>query len=24
MQRLYDLIRRHPTWVDCFWAVVLL
>ncbi|KPC88433.1 histidine kinase, partial [Streptomyces sp. NRRL WC-3753] len=24
MQRLYDFIRRHPTWVDCFWAVVLL
>ncbi|MFD4986679.1 sensor histidine kinase [Streptomyces sp. NPDC058374] len=24
MQRLYDLIRRHPTWVDSFWAVVLL
>ncbi|MEU4150982.1 sensor histidine kinase [Streptomyces sp. NPDC026659] len=24
MQRLYDFLRRHPTWVDCFWAVVLL
>lgn len=24
MQRLYDFIRRHPTGVDCFWAVVLL
>ncbi|MCX3060436.1 sensor histidine kinase [Streptomyces beihaiensis] len=24
MQRLYDFIRRHPTWVDSFWAVVLL
>ncbi|MET8769157.1 sensor histidine kinase [Streptomyces sp. NPDC004658] len=23
MQRLYDFLRRHPTWVDCFWAVVL-
>ncbi|MFE0447624.1 sensor histidine kinase [Streptomyces fungicidicus] len=23
MQRLYDFIRRHPTWVDGFWAVVL-
>lgn len=23
MQRLYDLLRRHPTWVDGFWAVVL-
>ncbi|MEV5988419.1 sensor histidine kinase [Streptomyces sp. NPDC052051] len=23
MQRLYDFIRRHPTWVDSFWAVVL-
>ncbi|MFI8824591.1 sensor histidine kinase [Streptomyces sp. NPDC053431] len=23
MQRLYDFIRRHPTGVDCFWAVVL-
>ncbi|MFH8619855.1 sensor histidine kinase [Streptomyces sp. NPDC017979] len=21
MQRLYDFIRRHPTGVDCFWAV---
>ncbi|WP_326766283.1 sensor histidine kinase [Streptomyces sp. NBC_01591] len=24
MQRLYDFIRRHPTGVDSFWAVVLL
>ncbi|MER8017930.1 sensor histidine kinase [Streptomyces griseoluteus] len=24
MQRLYDFLRRHPTGVDCFWAVVLL
>lgn len=24
MQRLYDFLRRHPTWVDSFWAVVLL
>ncbi|MDC0772800.1 sensor histidine kinase [Streptomyces sp. HD] len=24
MQRLYDFIRRHPTWVDSFWAVFLL
>ncbi|MER6346130.1 sensor histidine kinase [Streptomyces sp. NPDC001595] len=24
MQRLYDFIRRHPTWVDGFWAVILL
>ncbi|HEY9437622.1 MAG TPA: sensor histidine kinase [Streptomyces sp.] len=24
MQRLYDFIRRHPTGVDTFWAVVLL
>ncbi|MFE2045289.1 sensor histidine kinase [Streptomyces sp. NPDC059477] len=23
MQRLYDFIRRHPTWVDGFWAIVL-
>ncbi|GHH23942.1 sensor histidine kinase [Streptomyces rubradiris] len=23
MQRLYDFLRRHPTWVDTFWAVVL-
>src|SRR5690606_24572762 len=22
-QRLYDFLRRHPTWVDGFWAVVL-
>lgn len=22
MQRLYDFLRRHPTWVDGFWAVV--
>ncbi|MFJ8194888.1 sensor histidine kinase [Streptomyces sp. NPDC096094] len=24
MQRLYDFLRRHPTGVDCFWALVLL
>jgi signal transduction histidine kinase len=24
VQRLYDFLRRHPTWVDAFWAVVLL
>ncbi|MGV9314946.1 sensor histidine kinase [Streptomyces sp. NPDC003691] len=24
MQRLYDFLRRHPTGVDAFWAVVLL
>ncbi|MFJ9585908.1 sensor histidine kinase [Streptomyces acidicola] len=24
MQRLYDFLRRHPTWFDGFWAVVLL
>ncbi|WP_431962058.1 sensor histidine kinase [Actinacidiphila sp. bgisy160] len=24
MQRLYDFLRRHPTWVDTFWALVLL
>ncbi|MGW0963731.1 sensor histidine kinase [Streptomyces gelaticus] len=24
MQRLYDFLRRHPTGVDTFWAVVLL
>ncbi|MFI6937210.1 sensor histidine kinase [Streptomyces sp. NPDC050287] len=24
MQRLYDFLRRHPTWVDIVWAVVLL
>ncbi|MEU9339314.1 sensor histidine kinase [Streptomyces sp. NPDC048290] len=24
MQRLYDFIRRHPTWVDGFWAFVLI
>jgi signal transduction histidine kinase len=24
VQRLYDFLRRHPTWVDTFWAVVLL
>ncbi|WP_425832351.1 sensor histidine kinase [Streptomyces fractus] len=24
MQRVYDFIRRHPTWVDGFWAVILL
>ncbi|GAA3821211.1 sensor histidine kinase [Streptomyces phyllanthi] len=24
MQRLYDFLRRHPTWVDSFWAVFLL
>ncbi|WP_053754961.1 sensor histidine kinase [Streptomyces sp. MMG1533] len=23
MQRLYDFLRRHPTWVDSFWAVFL-
>ncbi|MGY0017741.1 sensor histidine kinase [Streptomyces sp. cg35] len=23
MQRLYDFLRRHPTWVDGFWAVIL-
>ena len=23
MQRLYDFLRRHPTGVDSFWAVVL-
>ncbi|MGP4011726.1 sensor histidine kinase [Streptomyces sp. 4N124] len=23
MQRLYDFLRRHPTWVDSFWAVLL-
>ncbi|MEU6508851.1 sensor histidine kinase [Streptomyces sp. NPDC046942] len=23
MQRLYDFLRRHPIWVDTFWAVVL-
>lgn len=23
MQRLYDFLRTHPTWVDTFWAVVL-
>ncbi|KUN23922.1 histidine kinase [Streptomyces antibioticus] len=23
MQRLYDFLRRHPTWVDAFWAVFL-
>ncbi|MFJ9905873.1 sensor histidine kinase [Streptomyces sp. NPDC101152] len=23
MQRLYDFIRRHPIWVDAFWAVFL-
>ncbi|GGS84677.1 sensor histidine kinase [Streptomyces chromofuscus] len=23
MQRLYDFLRRHPTWVDGFWAFVL-
>ncbi|MFF5496430.1 sensor histidine kinase [Streptomyces aquilus] len=23
MQRLYDFLRRHPTWVDGFWAVFL-
>lgn len=21
MQRVYDFLRRHPTWVDGFWAV---
>jgi len=24
VQRLYDFLRRHPTWVDGFWATVLL
>ncbi|MEV0640810.1 sensor histidine kinase [Streptomyces sp. NPDC050619] len=24
MQRLYDFLRRHPTWLDSFWAVFLL
>ncbi|HZG05731.1 MAG TPA: sensor histidine kinase [Streptomyces sp.] len=24
MHRLYEFIRRHPTWVDSLWAVVLL
>ncbi|MFB7503251.1 sensor histidine kinase [Streptomyces broussonetiae] len=24
MQRLYDFLRRHPTWVDSFWAAALL
>ena len=24
MQRLYDFLCRHPTWVDTFWAVFLL
>jgi signal transduction histidine kinase len=24
VQRLYEFLRRHPTWVDSFWAVVLL
>ncbi|MFF5305663.1 sensor histidine kinase [Streptomyces sp. NPDC013161] len=24
MQRLYDFLRRHPTWVDTFWAVFLM
>jgi signal transduction histidine kinase len=24
VQRLYDFLRRHPTWVDSFWAVSLL
>ncbi|CAL9469442.1 hypothetical protein SUDANB13_02782 [Streptomyces sp. enrichment culture] len=23
VQRLYDFLRRHPTWVDGFWAVIL-
>jgi signal transduction histidine kinase len=23
VQRLYDFLRRHPTWVDTFWAVAL-
>ncbi|MFE7129604.1 sensor histidine kinase [Streptomyces sp. NPDC057638] len=23
MQRVYDFFRRHPTWVDSFWAVTL-
>ncbi|SCK58219.1 sensor histidine kinase [Streptomyces sp. WMMB 322] len=24
MNRIYDFIRRHPTWVDSWWAVLLL
>ncbi|SFF67843.1 Signal transduction histidine kinase [Actinacidiphila alni] len=24
VQRIYDFLRRHPTWVDGFWALVLL
>jgi signal transduction histidine kinase len=24
VQRIYEFLRRHPTWVDGFWAVVLL
>ncbi|MGY0485865.1 sensor histidine kinase [Streptomyces sp. WG-D5] len=24
MQRVYDFLRRHPTWVDGFWAAILL
>jgi signal transduction histidine kinase len=24
VNRIYDFIRRHPTWVDCWWAVLLL
>jgi len=24
VQRVYEFLRRHPTWVDTFWAVVLL
>lgn len=24
VQRVYDFFRRHPTWVDSFWAAVLL
>jgi signal transduction histidine kinase len=24
VQRLYDFLRRYPTWVDSFWAVVML
>jgi signal transduction histidine kinase len=24
VQRIYDFFRRHPTWVDSFWAAVLL
>jgi signal transduction histidine kinase len=24
VQRVYDFLHRHPTWVDVFWAVVLL